>query len=530
MNCPLCNSPIESGWLFCASCSAPLDYWALRNTSFHPSPEPVDDAMSDALRARIMADVAAYREHNGTDDDVDALFRGADAARCEEWLRAASLHCPEAQWLASRCYRLGHGVAEDIREADRLCDFAAQQGEPLALYDLACRYEAGIDIEPDLTQAAELYYRVAKAGIARAQCRLAECCLRSGASEWELAEAAKWLRAAARQGSVAAEERLADLYIAEGSKAMAPSEGANWLLRSATRGNPDSQRRLARCHADGEGIARDRDQALRWYQSAVAIYQGQYDMTNVVRCYRGMAELGEAEFQYLLAECFAGGDGIQRDLPSAVVWLEKAAETGHAQARARLPELCFELGEALADRADGSRLQEADFWYCRAAALGSGKACLRLAECHAAGKGFEQRDMTEAALWFRKAAELGEPVGLFRLGLCHASGEGVERDEREAHACFQRAADAGVAPAQFKVGIQLLTGNGVPKDAVRGAQYLARAAEQGYVRAQTKLGQCYCTGQGVAKNWNSAAKWLSKAAKAGDENAQQLLRKYGARR
>ncbi|MCC6486169.1 MAG: sel1 repeat family protein [Candidatus Hydrogenedentes bacterium] len=492
--------------------------------------EAEDNKAIQELPPEIQDDIALFRQYKGPDDGVDALFRDADPARCELWLAASRGGWPEARWLASRCHRLGHAIPEDLREANRLCDLAAQQGEPLALYDLAARYEAGIDAEPDLAKAAALYRRAAAAGVVRAQCQMAECYLRSGAGEWELGEAAKWLRKAAHQGSVAAEDRLTELYIAEGTRAMPSTEGAVWLLRSAERGDPSAQLRLARCYADGEGVAEDRSRALHWYQCALDAYtQGPRELRNIAHCYQGMAELGEAEAQFRLAACLSNGDGVQQDLRLAATWLERAAEQEHAQALLRLPVAYRELGDSLADASGGMHQQEAILWYQEAGSLGDGAACLRLAECYAAGRCVEQRDMPEAVAWFRKAAELAEPMGQFRLGVCYASGDGVERDEREAANWFQRAADAGHAPAQFRFALQLLTGRGVPKDPARGVQYLARAAKQDYVRAQTKLGECYCTGQGIAKNWDAAVAWLGRAAKAGDENAERLLRKYGVR-
>ena len=52
-----------------------------------------------------------------------------------------------------------------------------------------------------------------------------------------------------------------------------------------------------------------------------------------VAAYRKAAEQGYAQAQNNLGNCYAYGDGVQKDLTQAEFWYRKAADQGHAQAQ-----------------------------------------------------------------------------------------------------------------------------------------------------------------------------------------------------
>jgi TPR repeat protein len=66
----------------------------------------------------------------------------------------------------------------------------------------------------------------------------------------------------------------------------------------------------------GEGIARDEEAALGWYEKA--------------------AEQGVPEAQLTLGDLYAAGRGVVCDAEAARAWYEKAAAQGNAAAAARL--------------------------------------------------------------------------------------------------------------------------------------------------------------------------------------------------
>jgi len=403
---------------------------------------------------------------------------------------------------------------------------AAYQGEPLALCDMATRFAAGFGVECDMDMAMRLYRRAAKAGLARAQYRLAECCLLGNGTEYNTAEAVQWLRAARDGGLPEAGTLLVQCCIAEGPEILPGKEGVDLLRKTAEDGNAKAAQRLAQWYAHSEGVVRNRSDALKWYRKAIEWYSDRPDTQHDrFQCHMAMAHLGDAESQFFLAECHAKGDGVPQNQAETVRWYEQAVENGLDKARAPLAEAYVNLADLLVKSDDRDGFSEAFALLRKAAAMGNGKACLRIAEIHLSGN-HASRDRAEAVKWLRQGADFGDPLAQFRLGLLYAAGDGVAKDSTEALGWFHRAADAGFAPAQFKLGQYYAKADETAKDPVRAAQYLAKATEQGYVRAQRQLGICYFYGNGVAKDVDAAIEWFYKAAKAGDADARDWLEKH----
>jgi TPR repeat protein len=103
------------------------------------------------------------------------------------------------------------------------------------------------------------------------------------------------------------------------------------------------------------------------------------------------ASAGNAAAQVRVGECYAAGQGVERDLRQAAEWYRRAAEKG---------DVAGELHLAALYR-DG-------------------------------GKGFP-RDMDQAAEWYRRAAEQGDASAQGTLGLLYSIGQGVPQDYVEAY-------------------------------------------------------------------------------------------------
>lgn len=122
-----------------------------------------------------------------------------------------------------------------------------------------------------------------------------------------------------------------------------------------------------------------------------------------------LANQGDADSQYDLADCYSLGVGVDQDRARAAMWYRKAAEQGHAKAQ-------FDLGESL-------------FF----------------------GWGIT-KDMKEAVVWFRRAAEQGHPKAQMSLGVCLDYGDGTPMDGIEAHAWYLKAAEQGETHAMHMLG------------------------------------------------------------------------------
>ncbi len=71
------------------------------------------------------------------------------------------------------------------------------------------------------------------------------------------------------------------------------------------------------------------------------------DYATALRELRPLAEQGHAESQHVLAEMYAGGDGVAQDSVQMVEWYRKAAEQGVAWAQNNIGNM-YDKGQGVA--------------------------------------------------------------------------------------------------------------------------------------------------------------------------------------
>ncbi|MDR0328908.1 MAG: sel1 repeat family protein, partial [Planctomycetaceae bacterium] len=196
------------------------------------------------------------------------------------------------------------------------------------------------------------------------------------------------------------------------------------LLSLAENGDAAAQNDLGVCYHNGTGIAKDEQEAVRWFHKA--------------------AEQGNVEAQRNLGLCYTDGLGIDKDEREAVKWFRKAAEQGHAPSQTN-------LGAAYYDGVGVSK------------------------------------DTKEAVNLFQKAAEQGYPNAQYLLGSCYANGVGIAKDEREAVRWFHKSAEQGFALAQHDLGICYENGIGVARNVDEAIKWFQKAAEQEHAESQRRL-------------------------------------------
>jgi len=152
------------------------------------------------------------------------------------------------------------------------------------------------------------------------------------------------------------------------------------------------------------------------------------------------ADEGDGESQARLGFAYATGRGVDRDPTQALIWYEKAAESGHVAAQYNVADMCL-----------------------------------------------ARRDYDAALSWFSKAAASGDPDASFNIALLHQRGLGVARDDAEALRWFVLAAEAGSARAMYDVGLAYLQGRGVDSDPEAARTWMARAAGAGVSDAREVL-------------------------------------------
>ncbi len=195
---------------------------------------------------------------------------------------------------------------------------------------------------------------------------------------------------------------------------------------------------------------------------------------------RTLAEKGDQEAQYQLAERYRVGFPVEQDHERALEFYNRSAGQGFAPSLFRLGEL-YEEGEIV------------------------------------------ERDLGKAVESYRKAAERGHPGAQYALAHIYHLGGGVEQDMAAAMSWYRKAALQGDEWSQLALGDQYRIGLAVPRDLVQSTKWYRRAAEQGNAFAQYELGNAYRYGNGVHKAPVQAIEWYRLSAEAGNPSARLAL-------
>ncbi len=127
----------------------------------------------------------------------------------------------------------------------------------------------------------------------------------------------------------------------------------------------------------------------------------QADYAAAVAIWRPLAERGDADAQFNLGQAYRLGRGVPISLSVAKTWFERAANSGHADARTTLGLLLFQNGE-----------------------------------------------QPQGLKWLKQAAEQGEARALLVYGTALYNGDGVTQDRLLGYAYVSRAAAEGLSPAK----------------------------------------------------------------------------------
>ncbi|MCX5860768.1 MAG: tetratricopeptide repeat protein [Deltaproteobacteria bacterium] len=129
------------------------------------------------------------------------------------------------------------------------------------------------------------------------------------------------LRARAYLGSVTAQKTLALKYYYGQGVVRDYQESLKWFQKAAEQGEKDAQYELGKWYYSGEWVTRDYAEALKWFQKAAE--QGNVEslrQTNLLSSFlttKEKAEQGEKDAQYELGLMYYKGEGISKDLREA---------------------------------------------------------------------------------------------------------------------------------------------------------------------------------------------------------------------
>jgi localization factor PodJL len=152
---------------------------------------------------------------------------------------------------------------------------AAKGGDPLAFYEIAARFTEGRGVKEDLAQAVKWYQRAADAGVVPAEYRLANLYEKGAGVARDAAKAKRLYLKAAAAGNASAIHNLAVMLASGRDGAPDLAEAGKWFEKAANLGVRDSQFNLAVLYARGNGVAQDLEESYKWF--AIAARDGDKD-------------------------------------------------------------------------------------------------------------------------------------------------------------------------------------------------------------------------------------------------------------
>lgn len=476
---------------------------------------------------------AAEQGHRGAQEKVFELYQAGQTMnpdlvfKCCEYLvtrgnLAAKLH-------VANCYAVGTSVEQDLSRAFEFYQELYTDKMLAAYSKLAECYELGQGVAKNCNTAIQLYREAAESGCVDSQLKLTmmylsfsqedsiedivhKWCVKNESHDKEkpitmyrIAEKnnlidcfiLRWCDGLVYQGDDSVRAMRAELHRKEISNQPIYAYAYYWCTELANQGYKIAQNKLAKMYLSKE-IQNKTDVKLQWCKN--------------------LADAGDVEAQYYIAECYSDGNGVVRDSALARQYYLKAAQEGHAAAQCKVANY-YDVG-------DGCKkcYPTAYKWYSMAAKQNHVESLYKLGCYYLYGKGVRY-DHPLAKQYLEQAKGHGhERAGCELWNLSTVSSR-------------MRQAASGDAKMQRIVGSYYEEGKYVLKSLATAFSWYQRSAQQNHPGGLYHLARCYQHGLGVSKNYQEAKKYYRLALGRGfrrdyveaeeQEINKQLLKKYG---
>ena len=267
------------------------------------------------------------------------------------------------------------------------------------------------------------------------------------------------------------------------------------------------------------------------------------------------AEAGVVEAQVQFANLVRrGGHGGPPDAQKALDLLEKAAETGDADAVLTLGSFVLDtqLGAAGRDRALGLLQKSADAGNINAASLlaglylqgrgvpvdperalayyeiglvaGNTGAMISMGDLFRNGASTFPPATDKAMALYTQAAALGNAAGSRRVADMYFNGEGVDSDPAAAVQMLEELGTKGDTQAYLALAEYNLRGEIIPLNVISAIDYLEKAVAAGNATGLLRLGDLYRVGAtGLVPDATKALDYYNRAVEAGAAGAERYL-------
>jgi len=155
---------------------------------------------------------------------------------------------------------------------------AALKGDATAAYEVGVRFAEGKGVSQNLEEAAKWYDRAAQAGIIPAVFRLGTLFEKGMGVKKDVELARRYYVQAAERGNAKAMHNLAVLDADGGGKGPNYKSASQWFRKAADHGVADSQFNLGILYARGIGVEQNLAESFKWFPLAAA--QGDTDASH----------------------------------------------------------------------------------------------------------------------------------------------------------------------------------------------------------------------------------------------------------
>lgn len=451
-----------------------------------------------------------------------------DTAKYVEWIQKAAA----GGWEAAK-----KQIAEETSQTDKW----AEQGNAMGMCMAAAEYRdgktlSGLPHEKDILKAIELFEKAFAAGAKEGAKELAKMYEAGIGVSSDPAKAHEWTLKAAELGDVVSQVSAGLNFLRGNGVAKDAITAVKWFKKSAEQGSRVGMSLVGDSFKYGWGVNIDTAQAAAWYEKAIAPEAEnsfEEDDDEIEPSYEAMMEL---------AELLLDGNGVEKDVDSAVNLIKESAEGGVAKAQFMYGSILVRP-EALGVEDVPQDVSSGVEWIKKAAEQSFGMSECTLAAFYVQGIGVE-KDLVKAKELYERALEHG---GLLRemeadakaaveklKGVLDSSRgdeeidlDEIERREKEEISALARKAEAGDPDALAKLGHAFVNGEGVESDESKGFEFCLKSAKLGNPDGMYELAYCYYRGSGVEEDEGTANDWWRKAllifkarAEEGDSDAQ----------
>ena len=277
------------------------------------------------------------------------LQDAAEALRNNEYEKAYKLLLPLAQqgnsiaqYNLGAIYSKGAGVAQDYKEAIKWYRLAAEQKHPNAQYSLGSKYMQGLGVSVDFDEAIKWFRLAEENGLTEAS-DLVELIHEAQKHKTSTSEILKSVVNELIKGGIDAAQS-GDFKTAH-----------KIFSKYAKLGFSKAQYFLGRMHLNGDGVAENIKEAIKWFKLAgeQGVVQAQFqlggiyywgekvpqDYKEAFKWFKLAAVQGDADSQLILGSMYAEGQGVLKSFQEATKYFQLSAEQGNADAQIVLDSL-----------------------------------------------------------------------------------------------------------------------------------------------------------------------------------------------